>query len=277
MKGKFLTILSAITLLLTLITSCKKEKLEKSKSSGINAANQARSFRELDISEDMSLDEFLTVTDSIGIHHNLCMDYLFDYFDSLRTSNWKTNTADELNFLIRKKTGDYFSNIGFVTQPYNNLSVADSLNTEIQSPAANLLILQINNKVSDFENGIISESDFMESLRQIQVEAFSLTKTNEKFIVGSTASVGNHSFYYWGHLANKFNVFYGSNPYFKTTISNNQAAVGKADLNGAFWGAVGGSLGGVPGAIIGGSFNAAYKSFVKAIEVKTGWDCWYCP
>lgn len=223
--------------------------------------------------EGLTQSERLDIIESIGINHNLCMDYVSLYFDSLKGEGW-TSTESEIDSLIRVKIYWFYSNNTDILgeEEFDIVENVGDLEGPIEklSQEANLILEDINDAVEDYIEGDINYNEIRAILTDLKEEASELPSDGESIIVGATASVGYHSFDYWANGTGDYSIY-------DVGLSDNQKEVGKADLSGAFWGGLGGSIGGPPGIIISGSFTAAYESTKKAFEVTQGWDLWWLP
>lgn len=249
---------------------------------------------------ELSPEEIIQKADSIGMWHNYSLAYVSNYFDSLKSQNWK-GTEEQISLMIENKTLEYLKNQQVIpTDFYFNHDEMVSL--ESLSSSAQKMIDTIFTTVDQYFDEIITKESFENTLLDIKIKAANELIIEEAIIVAAGASVTLYSFHFWSTEANNYSIYRGhfyddsnqSSPLYKSNSnkkdepvlkSNNKREVLKADGKGAVRRAVGGAvtgsaaggIGAVPGAIVGATGNAAYRSMIRAFEVTKGWDLWWLP
>jgi hypothetical protein len=272
MKKVFLSVVVLVLLVTSVFVSCQKSDTQFKEQT--NKANSVKSMSRM----SSELDTFLQSVDNIGRLHNECMDTLHNYVLSLQSNNWTGSDVAIKNLLVAKMIAFYNSNgIYGGAAHVDILSDQSTLPLSLSIEAKNI-VNDIYSAIDSYANGHLSHGEIIDRCIEQKNASFLLLDANEKYTIGSACAVAQYSITYWIDNATKYdNLIGGTNPPTPFSLSTEQAETAKADIAGAVYGGVSGVGGGPAGVIVGASVGAASRSFVKAFELITGIDCWFCP
>lgn len=219
-------------------------------------------------------NEVYETAESVGAWHNSCLNYLYDHFIALKEVEW-TATEEEFDAELKGKILDYFTLTGHPA-PDTEIPLEENFNHSYFSNEGESIVTQIEASIDDYEADLLTLTQFMGNMDEIQMAASSLDIVEERYIIAITASVAKYSALYWETDGLKYMNFYTEGNHEKASPA--QIAALKADARGALWGTIGGlaGTGNVAIGAIGGMFGAAYNSSVEGFRQK-GYNCWLCP
>jgi hypothetical protein len=255
----------------TIFVACKKGEEKKETNVSLGKSNSKSNSR---LTNDLNV--YLQSIDNVGIMHNECMDYLFDYTVALKANNW-TGTTNQLLDSFKVKVLSFYASKGINGTPYIDLNYQTQIPTTLSTNAQQILNT-VYNAINAYGANQISHAQLLNICVSQKSIAFQLADENESYIVGTGCAVAQYSMTYWKENAAKYDQFVNNPTNFDPcAMSDNQKEVGKADVGGAVGGAIGGVAGGPAGIITGAATGAAYASFKKATEKVLGWDLWWLP
>jgi hypothetical protein len=274
-----------IVVLLTAVIGCQKQPNQMT-----NTPSQKELYSlgdstgaKIDTSFATSLAEFTTQINSLGEAHNDFLSEEFTRFSALQQSGNVPQSNTAFDSIARQDVAAYImSNCNIDAAPFLYLNTS---NTYVAGSEAQAIIDSIYAVIDEYGNGSIDITAYSSKLDGLIPNAYAITNYTDRYAAGAAIGIAKFSMNYWDqHFTEWENEFNGGKDGGNSPLmSDRQARVGKADLQGAFKGAcegaaagsLAGGIGALPGGIIGAGVHGCAGSLKAAFaEAGVTWLDW---